>query len=276
MIEYFLHHLKCHGSLDTHTVSLIQSALKDTDCYPRKSEILRETDPKRRALVLLQGLAITYKSLSDGRRQVLSIMIPGDFTNLLASPFSSADYAIQALQDCRVAEISMTHLGAINQHMGLLKALSSAAQVELAVTRQWLIGLGRRTAEQRVAHLLCELFHRLLAIGRVDGNSFEFPLSLTDIADIVGLSTVHACRAMRALQKRKLLVRRPGRMIKLDVDRIVAFAAFDKGYLGPGELGAVARPWSTPQPFGGLLDPVSRFGEPRMVGRAATPAHPFR
>ena len=56
-----------------------------------------------------------------------------------------------------------------------------------------------------LAHLICELFLRLETVGLVRGNSFDFPLTQADIADMIGLSLVHTNRTIQELRSSGLV-----------------------------------------------------------------------
>ncbi len=75
------------------------------------------------------------------------------------------------------------------------------ALVDEAVLREWLVNVGGRPANLRIAHLICELLLRLEAVGRVTDNSFSFPFTQIDIADTMGLSNVHVHRTLRDLAR---------------------------------------------------------------------------
>src|SRR5215204_5262999 len=67
---------------------------------------------------------------------------------------------------------------------------------------------GHAPHHERIAHLFCELFMRLKAIGLNDGNSFQMPITQSELADATGLSTVHVNRTMQDLRASGLIKRR--------------------------------------------------------------------
>ena len=77
--------------------------------------------------------------------------------------------------------------------------------VDSAVFREWVVNVGQRSATARIAHVLIELFHRLKAIGRARDDMFEFPITQTELADCVGLSSVHVNRVLQDLRKQGLI-----------------------------------------------------------------------
>ena len=103
--------------------------------------------------------------------------------------------------------------------------------IDAAVHRQWIAGLGRRTALARLAHLLCELYLRLEIVHRAGRGRMELPLSQAVLADVLGLSEVHVNRSIAQLRSAEL-VKWTGRAIEIcDWDDLVRQAEFDPTYL---------------------------------------------
>jgi CRP-like cAMP-binding protein len=103
--------------------------------------------------------------------------------------------------------------------------------VTAAIQREWTFNLGRRTAFERMAHLLCELFMRLQAAGLTGDRSCSFPLTQADLADALGLSAVHVNRTLQELRADGLIVLRGKELLVTDLDRLQEAAQFDANYL---------------------------------------------
>jgi CRP-like cAMP-binding protein len=78
--------------------------------------------------------------------------------------------------------------------------------IDAAIFREWMLGIGRRDAKTRVAHLLCEMFTRLKAVGLEKNNTVPLSLTQNQVGDALGLSTVHVNRTLQALRGDSLLV----------------------------------------------------------------------
>jgi CRP-like cAMP-binding protein len=113
----------------------------------------------------------------------------------------------------------------------IARALWAAALVDEATLREWLVNLGGRPADERVAHLLCELLLRLRAVGLANGNSYELPLTQAELADTMGLSHVHMNRVIQRLRGEKLITLKGKNLVILDVERLKAFSGFNPNYL---------------------------------------------
>jgi CRP-like cAMP-binding protein len=113
---------------------------------------------------------------------------------------------------------------------------------DLAVTREWLVNLGQRQAEQRVAHLLCELLLRLRVVGLANGGGYELPLTQTELADTMGLTTVHMNRVLQSLRKKELITLKDGQLVILDGGRLDALSGFNPNYLHLAEQDGTTEP----------------------------------
>jgi Crp-like helix-turn-helix domain len=100
------------------------------------------------------------------------------------------------------------------------------------MAHEWMINLGRRTAYQRIAHLLCEMGLRLQDAGRAQDNSFDWPVTQAALADAMGLTPVHVNRVLQQLRGEGLIVLRGAKVTILDWDALSDAAEFDPDYLG--------------------------------------------
>jgi CRP-like cAMP-binding protein len=91
-------------------------------------------------------------------------------------------------------------------------ALWRDAVIDGGIYRQWLTGVGRRTAKQRVAHLICETFDRMEAVGLTNDDHFSFPVTQAQMGDALGLSPVHVNRTVQELRQESLITWKGGVM----------------------------------------------------------------
>jgi len=173
-----------------------------------------------------------YKQLPDGRRQVLSLMLPGDLCDAHAFIHEPMDHSIAALTAVRYAEVSQADFEALlNDSPRLLRAMWWSELVTLSIQREWTTNIGQRQAYERIAHLLCETFARLQAIGLTRADSCDFPLTQGDIADATGLTPVHVNRMVQALRHDGLIELRDKRLTLLNPAKLRQVAGFNPAYL---------------------------------------------
>ena len=182
--------------------------------------------------LVMEGLACRYKSLPDGRRQIMALLLPGDFCDLQISLLTEMDHSIGTLTPCRIVEMSSEAVDrAAAAHPGIEQAFSWATLVDEAILREWLVSMGQRSADRQMAHLFCELLLRLQIVGLASDNAFAFPLTQEELGDILGLSGVHVNRTLKELRDRGLVTLKSGRLTLPRLKEIKEFSSFNPTYL---------------------------------------------
>ncbi|SDM54082.1 cAMP-binding domain of CRP or a regulatory subunit of cAMP-dependent protein kinases [Methylobacterium phyllostachyos] len=199
---------------------------------PARTDLIQEGDKPENVHLILDGYACRYKVLPDGQRQIMAFFVPGDFCDLNVFILDQMDHAIGTISPCKTVEIPRHAIEDITaHHPRVTRALMWCALVDEAVLREWLVNIGGRQADQRIAHLFCELLLRLEAVGRVTDNSFPFPFTQTDIADTMGLSDVQVSRSLRELRALGLIHLKRRVLTILDVEQLKAYCGFNPNYL---------------------------------------------
>ncbi len=195
--------------------------------------ILREGESVDMILPLLEGLAYRHRDLSGGRRQILALLLPGDICAGHARRPFPVDYGVRALTRVRVARIPRDRFDRILAgHGAIARALATAALIEEAVLRAWLVNLGQRDARERVAHLICELARRMEDCGLLLGHGgFDLPLTQQELGSALGLTNVHVNRILRRLRDENLMDLQRGVVRIHDLERLQRVADFDPAYL---------------------------------------------
>jgi len=103
--------------------------------------------------------------------------------------------------------------------------------VTIAIEREHAVSLGRRTASERLGHLFCELHLRQVLVGLAEGATCDFPLTQSEVADLLGLSAVHVNRSLQDLRGRGLVGLRNRRLIIHELEALRTFSFFDPDYL---------------------------------------------
>jgi CRP-like cAMP-binding protein len=113
----------------------------------------------------------------------------------------------------------------------MTQALSWHELVTAAVQREWTLNLGQRSAYERLAHLLVELYLRLATVGRAYDGRCDFPLTQNDLADATGLTSVHVNRTLQELRGDGLIELERKQLHILDLPRIMEVSMFNPNYL---------------------------------------------
>jgi CRP-like cAMP-binding protein len=232
MAGRFLANLETYASLDEAARRAVEALPGVRRPFRAGADLVEDGERSGDGLLLLvEGQAFRHKTLPDGRRQILSFHAPGDLVDLQRL-FLAVDYSACALSAGEGVVIPRAALlQVMGDHPAVGQALWKISLVEAAIYRAWMVGMGRKTAYARVAHLLCEVFTRLNAVGACEGWNCAFPVTQAHLSDSLGLSVVHTNRVLRAL-RRDGLVNVYGRQIQVrNWSGLVAAGEFDPAYL---------------------------------------------
>jgi CRP-like cAMP-binding protein len=197
-----------------------------------RRDLISEGDKPRHVHLVLDGWGCRYKQLPDGKRQIVSLFVPGDFCDLNAYILKQMDHNIGAITRLKVAMITPEEMNAfISERPRIFQALWWHELVASAIQREWTINIGQRTAYDRLAHLLIELYLRLQTVGRAKDGRCDFPLTQNDLADATGLTSVHVNRTLRELRRDGLIELERKQLQILDLPRMMDAAMFNPNYL---------------------------------------------
>ena len=203
---------------------------------PAHESIIQDGDNPHVVNVVLGGWACRYKILPDGRRQIIALFLPGDMCDPYVFLLGAMHQPLAAITPVSLAKVpphairAMTASGPV-----LAEALWAQTMIAVEIQREWTVNLGRRTAQERLAHLFCEVSSRLVAVGLSNGSECDMPLTQGDLADVTGLSTVHVNRSMQFLRTSGFIELRSKRLTIHDHQGLMDFAMFDPAYLHHGK-----------------------------------------
>jgi CRP-like cAMP-binding protein len=196
------------------------------------TDIVRQGDVPRSAFVLTHGMAFRYRLTPDGKRQILTFMIPGDIFGLHIFLLRSMDHSIATLVPTRIATIPRaTVFDLFEHHPRIGAALWWSALQQNAINRERIVALGRRSARGRVAYLLCELVWRQRAVRLAEDDAIRLPLTQVELADTLGLTAVHVNRILQGFRRDNLIALMHHRLTLLDVEKLQKIAGFNQDYL---------------------------------------------
>lgn len=204
-----------------------------------RRDIVREGEPPRHINLIIDGWACRYRELPDGRRQIVGFFLPGDLCDLNVYILRHMDHSVAALTPVTYAQFPRNVFeNTIAGRPRLTQALWWETLVHGAIQREWLTSLGQRDAHERIAHLLCEIFLRLEAIGATEDNACPFPVTQMELAAATGLSAVHVNRTLQDLRAANLIVLRNRTLVVPDFGALRNVAMFDPHYLHLGREGS--------------------------------------
>lgn len=218
--------------LSAEEIAALEGAISTMIEVPADHDIVRERERRTESNVLLEGWACRYVGLADGRRQILALHIAGDLMDLHSFVQDEMDHSVQSLTACRLGVIPHEAIRRITErypHLG--RVLWRSTLRDAVIARQWMLGLGQRSALEHAAHLFCEMYHRLRAAGLASHGTFAFPLNQTELGDALGISPVHTNRVLQELRAQGLLMLKAQVAEILDLAQLESLAEFDPGYL---------------------------------------------
>ena len=199
-----------------------------------RTDIIREGDKPDDVHLVLEGFACRYKILPDGKRHIMAYLVPGDLCDMHVFILKEMDHNIGTLSACRVVDIPRNRILEMLERPAIAQALWWSALVDEATLREWLVNIGRRPAEQRIAHLLCELLMRLQTVGLSNNNRYELPITQADIAETMGLTLVHVNRVLQRLRRSGLITLASRQLVINDAQALKEFGEFNPNYLHLG------------------------------------------
>jgi CRP/FNR family transcriptional regulator len=156
---------------------------------------------------VVEGVASMSRLLPDGRRQVVGLLFPGDFVGRPFSPVAPFDYA--AVTDARLCTFPRPKFEeAVRRTPALERRLLEMTLDELDAAREWMVLLGRKTAQEKLCSFFVLAARRALRLEKrepIDGMLLELPLTREDMADFLGLTIETVSRQIGALKKRRVI-----------------------------------------------------------------------
>jgi len=200
--------------------------------YLPNEDIIREGDTADRLFIIRRGWALRYRMLEDGRRQIVNFMLPGDIFDLQALSDLRADHTVTAITVTDVLEVDQNDfLSVLASSASLAGAFWWASVQEESILREQIVRVGRLSAKERIGHLLLELLRRMNAsLGRTQ-DQISFPLTRSDVADALGLTSVHVSRTMSEMRRSGLISEENDSIKVLDQPRLRQICHFDEQYL---------------------------------------------
>ncbi len=220
------------GPLSRTEIGVLETLCSNEEHFRARVDLLNEGDPPRSPFIMTRGMACRYRILADGRRQILTFLLPGDFCELHSYLLKATDHSAVTLTAGRLVVIERAAITTlIARHPRIGAAIWWCWMQEAAIMRERIVGLGRRSARGRVAYILCELLWRQREVELAEDHTIRLPLTQTDIADALGLTPVHVNRVLQQF-RREGLITLAQRYLRLhDMGRLQGLAELTEDYL---------------------------------------------
>ncbi|MBL8270564.1 Crp/Fnr family transcriptional regulator [Steroidobacter sp.] len=232
LIRLLIRKLENFAELAEDEKRALQEAAGPVRPYAAHEDLLREGEQANGVAVVVSGFACRHKMLPDGRRQIIGYFLPGDMCDARVFILKKMDHTISTLAPSSVSVLPREAIIELtSKYPRLTRAFWWNTLVEEAIGRQWLVSIGQRTALERVAHLFCEVYVRLQSVGLATPEGCELPVTQSELADTVALSTVHVNRTLKELRRVGLVSMSSKALSIHDFAGLRALAMFDPSYL---------------------------------------------
>ena len=202
-------------------------------------DIVREGDRPSRCFVLLEGLAIASKRSGAGKRQIMTFHIAGDIPDVQSLHMKRLDNSISTITPCTVGFIEHEALADLCARFPrITAALWRETLRDAAIFKEWVLNVGQRDARTGVAHLICEIVTRMRAAGLVEEERCSFPITQNELADAVGVTSVHINRNLQELRAAGLITLARGKLHIHDWPGLKAAGDFEPDYLSLEDVAA--------------------------------------
>ena len=219
--------------VEPHTLQFIEAFRSETTAVAAGGTIIQEQQPGGKLFTIYSGWAFRYKSLSDGRRQILNFLLPGDLVGLQQEFSDSTLHGVEAVTAVSLCVFPRDGLWSLfREHPELGYDITWLSARGEGVVDDHLLTTGQRNATERVAMLLMHLYRRLERLGLEQkdpdgkGGSIDWPINQQHIADTLGLSLVHTNKTLRRLRHLGLHEIRDGRLRLLNTKALERIADY--------------------------------------------------
>ncbi|KAB1068176.1 Crp/Fnr family transcriptional regulator [Methylobacterium planeticum] len=231
-LNTLVHKLQSIATLSDEERQAILSLPARTRILAPRQDIVHDGDKPSQCCLILDGWTCRYKMLSEGRRQIFSFHIPGDIPDLQSLHLHTMDHSLGTITQATVAYIpheSMRELSTRFPRIG--EVLWRDTLVDAAIFREWMIGMGRKSAFGRIAHLFCEMYLKLEAVDLAGDHRCPWPITQVDLGDALGLSNVHTNRVLQEMRGKGLISLRGSTLVIQAWDELMRASEFDPTYL---------------------------------------------
>jgi CRP-like cAMP-binding protein len=230
--QVFINRLTQIGALsddDKAALLRLEGDIRDVD---RGEDILRPGDRPKHSIGVVSGLLYRYTINRQGQRQIHSFYVPNDTPCLETLHIDVMDNSLAAIVPSRIVSVPHERIyGLMDARPKVLALMWRETLVQAAVFREWLMRNSQMLAHAQMAHFFCEIMARSRAAGVARDDTCDLPITQQDLAEALGMSTVHANRTLMILREGGLADLRGGKLHVLNWPKLAEAAEFDPAYL---------------------------------------------
>ncbi len=194
-----------------------------------RKEIYRESHPSDYMFTIYHGWVAIYKTLENGKRQILKIALPGDIIGYQANLEGPMNYSANSLSEAVLCAFPRSEIPDLfRKNINISKRLTELNSRDMNLCQNRLLAIGQHTAIEKIAHFCAELLFRIQSIyNKPDNHQIDFPLSQEDIGDATGLTKIHVNRTLKQLREQGLMEISSRTLTVYDVDALCKLGKFE-------------------------------------------------
>lgn len=176
---------------------------------PQGQAIVADQDTVASFANIISGVVKLTKAMSDGRQQIVGLQFASDF---IGRPYRERSaYEVTAVNEVHLCTYDRGQFERlVREFPGFERRLFENTLDELDAAREWMLLLGRKSAEEKVASFILMVSKRIDAVGCQSGQvqgpaKFELPISRAEIADFLGLTIETVSRQFSRLKAKKII-----------------------------------------------------------------------
>lgn len=231
-LSLYLKRLQLRSSLGAEEQAAIRSLPVEISEVDAVHDFVRVGQPVDHACLIVDGLVARFAQLRNGQRGIVALHIPGDMADLHSVVAKETSWALRATTPSTIARIPHEALRDLTQrYPAIAFAFWRDCVVDASILAQWALNLSRKDAAGRVAHFFSEMHHRYAAIDALAPGGFPLPITQTNLADALGLTSIHLNRVLKRFREEAVAIKTPDRVELLNTARLAGLGEFDDAYL---------------------------------------------
>jgi len=176
--------------------------------------------------VLCDGWGIRFLQMADGRRQILSFLLPGDLFSVAMVYQERVHFCVKAVTPVQISAMPRVEVQLqLAQSPTGISALARSSAFEMETSDELAAMLGCGSAEERIAYLFLHLTKRIAARNVIRDERYPIPLRQQHIADATGLTPVHVSRTLRRFRERRIIEFSSGILTVFDPPQLEALGS---------------------------------------------------
>ena len=220
--------LKSLRPMTNDQISFMQGFKQGEMSVAKTTQVLVEASISPHIYTVLEGILMRFKTMEDGRRQIVNYVFPGDLLGVQGAMLEPLSHGVEALTEATLCVFSRERIIELFREQPQLGFdMTWLSAKEESALDEHLLAVGQRTARERIAYLALFLFLRGRETGLVRGHVLRLAITQALIADTIGLSVVHTNRTLQSLRKLGLLDWTVDEIKIPDVESAIAFAQYD-------------------------------------------------